>query len=281
MFLDKGRKSPAGFTLSELIAMGAILGVVTVSFLNIQREQHKNKAMARYYDIMNTTIKKVKTHLNDYKKSKAFLDSISKSQVSQSSGYSIPNGITVETGKFLQIEVSNIRGERSNKKDIKKGNALIKDKLSISDIKLFYKRKFESVNDSKASTKEEHGFVIVEISFHLKTFGMDKILKRRGSINIVYDNSGNTLRTLSPGERVAKVLEDEVCNTKHGGQKVGEYEDGECKKYDKLAGKAIRNKSCKEFGGTVDGDGYCRYAFGSPCNNGISGFDNEGNAVCR
>ena len=189
--------------------------------------------------------------------------------------------------KFLQVSISNVKGEVNNK-DIKQARTsndhLIKNKLYISGIKLFYKRKFESIESSSSLSKEEHGLVFVEISFNLKVGDVEKTIKRRTSVNVVYDSSNKISKTLSPGERLAKVLEDEVCNTKYGGEIVGRYDGGKCRGYKKLAGKAVRNKSCKELGGTITTTGECRYDFFEPgvteCPDGISGFNAQGNAIC-
>ena len=49
----------AGFTIAEGIAVGTILGVVSLAFLTIQKEHAKNKLMSKYYDIINETMNTV------------------------------------------------------------------------------------------------------------------------------------------------------------------------------------------------------------------------------
>ncbi len=276
-----------GFSLAESVAIGAILGIVSMAFLNIQTEKYRNKSLAKYYDIINLTVNTVQSHLVDYEKSNTFLNSFTRSQLSNPSGHPISQITIGPSNKILTVAVSNMKGkinDKNIKQAISSNDHLIKNKLYISEIKLFYKRKFQGVEDSSdLSQKEEHGFVVVEISFHLNTGGFNRIIKRKTSVNIVYESSGNISRTLSLGGRLAKVFEDEVCATKHGGTLVGKYDSGKCKEYDKLASNAIRYKSCEELGGTAL-SGKCRYEFFSlgatECLDGIKGFDIDGNAIC-
>ncbi len=277
----------AGFSLSEAIVVGSILGIVSIAVINTVKERHKTKAASRYYDIINQTVSTVKNHLVDYKKSKTFLNSIKKNEVSSPLGKSVLGIVVGPSNNFLQVAVSNMGGKVS-KKDIKtaisSSDHLIKDKLYISEIKLLYKRKFQGIEDSGGLSKEEHGLVFVEISFRLKTSNVYKVIKRQTSVNVVYNSLNKISRTLTPGERLAKVFEDEICSTKHGGEVVGTYKKGECRGYQKLAGKAVTNKSCKELGGTLTSSGECRHDFFEPgvteCQHGIAGFNTKGNAIC-
>ena len=293
MFPDKNLSDRVGFSLAESIAMGAVLSVVSIAFLNIQKESHRNKSLVKYYEIINLTVNTIENHLIDYKKSNAFLNSLDKGDISGTSGYPV-NKITVGPGNStLKVSVSNMKGKVDDK-EIKipasPSDHLIKNRLYISDMKLFYKRKFKSAEDSQltsgilvVSKEEEHGMIFVEISFHLNVLGTKKTIKRTASVNIVYKDDESFSRTLSPGGRIAKVLEDEVCSTKYDGIYVGKYVDGKCQGYKKFASQAVSRQICKELGGKVDGNGKCRYDFFpllTDCPKGIQGFDAKGKAIC-
>ena len=293
MSFGKNTLSDAGFSLAESVAMGTILAVVSVAFLNIQKEGHRNKSLVKYYEIINLTVNTIENHLIDYKKSKAFLNSLNKGDISGTSGYPV-NKITVGPGNsILKVSVSNMKG-KVNDKEIKipasPNDHLIKNRLYISDMRLFYKRKFKSAEDSQTtsgslvvSKEEEHGMIFVEISFRLNVLGVEKNIKRQVVANIVYKNDESFSRTLSPGGRIAKVLEDEVCSTKYDGIYVGNYVNGKCRGYRRFASQAVSRQICKELGGKVDGNGKCQYDFFpllTDCPKGIKGFDAQGNAIC-
>ena len=103
----------------------------------------------------------------------------------------------------------------------------------ISQISLsLIKENFRPLESSDIQNlKEEHGFIYVEISFKLNAMGLNRTLKRKASVNIVYNSGGLVSRTVSAGGRMAKIIADEICSTQYGGKKVGIFKNGKCQGY--------------------------------------------------
>ena len=282
-------KSVSGFSIAESVAAAAVLGVVTMAFLSVQKTYFRDKMLAKYHDIMNLTINTVENHLLDYKRSRDFLNRRTRLDVSRSSGHRID--FVGVPGNILKVPVNKDIDGNIHDKEIRRARStsdhFVPNRLYISDMKLFYKRKFEGMEDSSTSDKEEHGFIFLEITFRLSALGMEKTVKRRTAVNVVFNKRNEISRTISPGELVSKVFEDDVCTKKHGQKFVGEYKDGKCVEYKTLASAAIRQKGCDELGGKVV-SGKCEYGFfkNKPlalmeCPDGIESFDGKGNAVCQ
>ena len=284
-------KDSSGFSLAEIMVALGLLSIITLALVKGLGESHRIKDESRNRAVVDQTVSKVTAYTEDSVQANVLLSSLSKTQVTAPTGKDVAS-VVDKDGNTLSLTVSDAKGNPITKEiktatEADRDNHLIPGKLYIEKINLQYKKKFSAIEDSSTNVVEnnEHGVVHMGLTFAVGVGANKRRLKKTIPVNVIYKQTGSFSKALSKVERISKVIEDEVCKSTYEGVLLGSYEEGSCKDYINKAGHGIQKRACKELGLELDASGKCKISVFpsgvSSCPSGITGFDADGNAICK